>query len=317
MAKTFNKVYLVAKETAYAKLDNVLTLIGATNPVVQFTPSLKPGQIIGATPDVEYLIQRPKRIKGSETTANHSPGSTTDELALLDSFKTPVWETLNVGTGKLQTIGVKVGMNEKFDADNLGSVHAKVIADMVDNRAERRIELALEMIVAGTTPSAISPAAFTGKTLRKFFIDEVNKIKMLVDDYKHNSSQVVIFINPLLTPFLEEEIGTVFNQEAPIYKTGLKSRFSISGNPVIELPSLNKVDTAADIRLAAIVMDAEAFAFDASGVKANIDTTLGITRYYGEAFYEIGAVVDSARIATFTATKAELSGIAVTKKVNA
>lgn len=86
MAKTFNQVYKVAKETTYGGLGGALVLAASLNSVVKFSPVLKSNGTAGA-PDssAEYIIQRGKRIK-SKIVAKPNTGTTAVALAALDSF---------------------------------------------------------------------------------------------------------------------------------------------------------------------------------------------------------------------------------------
>lgn len=314
MAKKFNKVIKTAKSKVYGSQDNILTVLASANSQVNFSPALKPGQVMGSTPDVNYQVQRPKRVKGKEITTSHSPGTTSDGLAILDGFSGADWETVEFGTGKLKVVGVKMGLNEEFDADDLGETHARSLATAVQSIAPTRLEGLLEKIdadIASWTTLAKTDLRGQIQTLRL-------AIQLLVDDYKHFSDNQVVFLHPLLVHLIEKEIGQEFRNEAPIYGTTFTSQFSVGGTPVVPLPSLNKYDGEDNLNIfAGFIMDVEALAFKADPVKAMIDNKIALTRYVGQAFYDIFGIVDKARITKLQMAKSDLPTLATSKKVNA
>lgn len=112
-------------------------------------------------------------------------------------------------------------------------------------------------------------------------------------DIQALSDFVVVTTNAVALD-LTKEMGTAFNQEAPIAQTGFTSGMSINGTPVI-----------VDARLSGrecIVMHKEALGFKSEPAKKDVSVNLGLVEYTGEFFYDVMAVVDSARIAKFGTT---------------
>lgn len=300
MAKKFNIVYKAAKETAYGNQAAALTVAASLNNVVTFSPILGPnGSVDAGAASAEYNIQRVKRIKGAEV-ANATVLNTTNALAGLDGFSTLDWETVGVATGKLRSVGLKMGINEEFNIDSLGEAHAKGIADSVNIQAIERHEALIEEAYTASGASAGTLVYTAAKTdIFDALTDAADEIMLLSDDFKHMTSQenMVIIMHPTVAKMVAKEIGTVFNQEAPIYQTGFKSRMSINGIPVLVDANLNKFeDTDATKRVGAIVMDIEALAFKAANeTEANV-TQLGHVKFAGTYFYNITKAIDPTRI---------------------
>lgn len=301
MAKKFNIVYKVAKETAYANEAAAFVLGAAMNSVVEFSPVLAPGATVDAgAASAEYNIQRIKRIKGAAI-SNPMAGTTTAALAALDTFSKVEWESIGVATGVLRSVGVKVGINEQFDIDSLGAGHAKAIADSVNVELIERHEKLIEEAYTNAGIDGGTVAFTAGQTAVFDKLTAVaNEIMLKSDEYKHmtDKANLVIVLHPSVADMVTKEIGTSFNQEAPIYKTGIGARTSINGIPVIVDANLNKYQaTGATDRLGALIMDMEALAFKAANETKPIMVDLGLTKYVGKYFYSITKAIDTGRIA--------------------
>lgn len=323
MAKKFNEVFTLAKETAYNTTDMVVNLAASMNPVVSFTPLFEAG---GATKNgsgksnenPRYEIQRMKRIKGKEY--DYKDNTTATALGFLDSFSDADWETIGVKPGNLKSIGLRMDWNEEFNVDDMGAGFAKTLADTAKNTLVSREELILEKLIG--TPGAPT----TIGTDKSFWFDllggESEKIELLVDDFKAFTarSNMLMILHPSVARKVAAELGTNFHNEAPIYKTGLSTNTSINGVPVIINGNLNKFDGAAGTDVVgAVILDLEAIAAKYDYVEKPVDQTIGITRYVGKAYYEIQEVIDPSRIKVLTFTRTDLAGGAATtsKKVDA
>lgn len=317
MAQKFNIVYNAAKETAYAQASASLVLAASLNSMIQFVPVLQHnGSVDSGATTAEYNIQRVKRIKGADV-ANSTANTTSAALAALDTFTTVSWETIGVATGVLRSVGVKLGINEEFNPDSLGAVHAKAVSDSVQLQVVERHEALLEEIQGAATGT--DKLVYTaGKTdVYDAITAEVNRIMLTSDDYKHMSdkNKMLIVLHPSVADMVAKEIGTVFNQEAPIAQTGMRSGMSINGVPVIVDANLNKFEGAAATEvIGALVLDSEAIAFKAAEFEKPVDVNLGLTRFYGKFFYNIVKAVDTARIGKFELT---LGTAVKTKKASA
>lgn len=318
----FNIVYKVAKETAYSNAASALVVAASLNSSVDFSPVVAPnGTVDMGAASAEYNIQRIKRIKGSDV-ANVNTGTTGAALAALDTFSKVEWETIGVATGALRSVGVKLGINEEFNIDSLGEGHRKAVSDSMELERVERHEAIIEALSkedGGLTGKAASLAFAAGKTdVFDALTDKADEIMLLSDDFKHMTSEqnMVIILHPSVAKMVSKEIGTVFNQEAPIYTTGFKSSKSINGIPVLVDANLNKYQgTDAAQRLGAIVMDIEALSFKAANESKPVQVDLGLTKFVGKYFYDITKVVDSSRVKTLTFDATAKA--AITKKASA
>lgn len=320
MAKKLSRVIKVAKTTTYANISTALVLAASMNSTVDFSIIQKPNGTAGdLSVSADYQIQRMKRIK-AKNIANPNTGTTAAALAALDTFSKYDWESIGVATGTLRGIGLQLSQNEKFDADNVGEGHAKVISDSTRVEAiERKEQLLTEIIDnAGTTEALPAPSAGT-TPIFDALTKHGRKIQLLVDDYKHFTEDVIIVIHPTVADYVAKEMGQEFNNEAPIYKTGFTAKNSINGIPVLIDPSLNKFNGGNETnKVGAIVADVESFAFKAGNEKKDVDVDLGLTRYVGTYFYSIAKLVDPARVAKLTFSNVDYPiAPATSKKVSA
>lgn len=302
MAKNFAIVIKGAKETTYADVSMAFSLAASLNPMVRFTPLQKSNGTAGSpTTSAQYWIQRGKRIKAKEV-ANPNSGKTSDALAILDSFSRVDWETYEVATVKKRSIGIIISVNDRFDIDNVGEVHAKQWAEQYKVEAIERKERLLTEIYTNATdggtiaaPSETEPTPIFDKVMQLAIL-----IQLLADDFKYMTaaSNIIIAMNPLLVPAIIKEIGTVFYQEAPIYKTGLKTRTSIGGYPVILDPTINIFGAGegeSATRLGFLILDIEGVAFNTQDNEVFIDQSIADTRYVGETYYGIEKLIDKTR----------------------
>lgn len=308
MAKKFNVVYTIAKQTTYANAAHAFVMAASLNSAVKFSPMLAPnGTVDSGATTAEYNVHRIKRVK-AKTVANPNAATTTSALNALDGFSKIDWASSGIATGVLKSVGTRVGMNEQFDIDNLGEGHKRAIQDSTNVQAIERHEELIEEAYTASGAAAGTLAFTEGKTDVTDAINSVvRKIMLLSDDFKHMTSQnnMIIVLHPSVSSMVAKEIGTVYNSELPIYTTGFKSGMSINGVPVIVDPNLNKYqDTDATKRLGALVMDIESIAFKAESETKPKKVDLGISQFAGVFFYNITKAVDPARIKhmTFDAT---------------
>lgn len=311
MAKSFAEVYGLAKETAYSDQSGALVLAASLNSVFDFTPVFKPngqGQTLG-TAVAGYNIQRAKRIKAHEVAEEAATGrvSAADALKALDEFSTMDWETIGVATGKLRGIGLKTGINEEFDATALTDLQAKIVADAVNVQKIERNERLLAELVSGSAAATV--IADTDK-IWDVAVSGVEAIGEVVDDFKYFSGEnrMLILMTEKMKNKAAKEIGTVFLNEAPIYKTGLNSRFSINGVPVLVLPELKTTDKGGK-RVEMIILDVEALAFKAADETKEVSVDLGLQKFNGVYFYSIEKLVDASRVKVYTSAAAPLDKV--------
>lgn len=320
MAKVFNKVFELAKETAYSTGDLILNYAASLNSVVRFNPLFEAGGTTkngagGSNENPRYEVQRLIRIKGKEY--DYKDNTTATALGFLDQFEDLNWDTIGIKPGNLKAIGLKLSWNEQFNIDNMGEGAAKELADTTLNTLVSREELLLEKAI---TANGTLPAPETIGTGSSYWFDliggEGEVIENLVDDFKAMTDRknIVIVLHPSVARKVAAEIGTKFYHEMPIYRTGLTTPNSINGFPVIINKNLNKFDGVAGTDVVgAVIMDIEALAARYDYVEKPVDQTIGLTRYVGKGYYEIQEAIDKDRIKVLTFTRAALAGGATTK----
>lgn len=293
MAKKFNIIFKRVKESVYSSEQQALTVLAAANSVVALDPILAPnGKVDGTTP--KFTVQRKKRPTVN-TVAKAQTGATADALAALDQFSKVEWESLEIATGVLRSVGVKATINDSFDADN-NNLHDNDAMYMMGEVAEQRKADLLALMETFTASGAALPAYAKGDTLVWDAIaDEVITLAQKTDEFKAKTSRqdYVIVVSPKVAKELAKEYGTVFNQEAPIANTGFTSRNSINGTPVIVEESLAGREV--------YVFHKDALAFKSEMIEKEIAIDLGLTEYTGVFFYDVQAVIDSARAVKFGA----------------
>ncbi len=304
MAKKFNEVYTTAKQTVYGELDNALTVAASLNSTVAFSPVLSPN---GSNATEKYNVQIAKRNKsktiGNGNTVDTTTGdvasmTTADNLAILDSFGKYDWDTEEITTGVLRGIGHKIGFNDEYDADNLGATQQEFISTEVGNAAIVRKEELLSKIISGGTWAGEVDLSAAGTTIYDTSVAAVQKVIKITDDFKHRSAKknILILGTTEAKDKAAKEIGTAFNQELPIYTTGLNSRFGINGTPFLEVPELDQFISAdplntGKVTAGLIILDIETVAFKAANEEKGVDINLGATRFVGNLFYEISKVL--------------------------
>lgn len=294
MAKKFNDIFIEAKNEVYSNKVNALTLLAQNTPAVAFTPILAPnGKVDGSTS--KYSVQRRKRPAVS-TVANPNTGSTSDALAALDQFSKTDWDTLEVATGALRSVGFKETINDDFDYSN-SPKHIRDMKYMVGEVAAQRHKDILTLLKTATPTGSALPAYAAGKNdVWEAIAAEVDKLAKVDDDFldvQALSDFYIVGTNQVARE-LAKEMGTTFNQEAPIAQTGFTTGMQVNGTPFI-------VDSRLTGR-EVIIAHKEAVAMGKQPI-ANVNVDLGITQYTGIAFYDISAIIDAARVKKFGTTK--------------
>lgn len=299
MAKSFNQVYVSAKETAYADATLALPLLAAANKTVTLSPVFKSNGVIGTTS--QYNIQRLKRGK-VKAVANANANTTASALAILDSFQTLDWETVSVATGVKKSIGLKLSVNEEFDINSVGDANADRIATDVKAVAVERAESLLTTVIGASASVEFDDTSATPIQWLDEIDADVLKLQTMSDDFKHGTQNMIMVMHPKLIKMLSRVVGTQFQNEAAIFGTGLGSKFSYNGMPIVEDVNLSKTfsDGAATPKVLAnkigyVLLDVESIYFEAAN-ETPIDYTLADTRFVGQTFYEVGGVIDNSRI---------------------
>lgn len=292
MAKTFNNIYTEAKTKVYGSPSNFLTIMALNNTAVEFTPVLAPNGGTDLSATTKYTVQRRKR-PSVKAVANANAGTTAAALAVLDSFSKPEWDSLDIATGALKSVGFKKTFKDDYDFSS-NPLHAKDMQYQVGEIAVQRHKDILTLLQTATKTGADLPAFAKGDTaVWNAIAAEVDKLAKIEDEFADISAldDFVIITTNEVARELTGEMGTVFNQEAPIAQTGFKSKMNVNGTPTI-----------VDARLAGrecIIMHKNSIGFKSDAVKKDIKVDLGITEFTGVAFFDISAIVDKSRIAKF------------------
>lgn len=290
--KLFNQVYIESKEQVYSKAVNALTLMAKGVSGVEFTPVLAPNGKVDAT-TTKYNVQRRKRPTVNAV-ANPNTGSTAAALAVLDTFAKTDWETLEVATGKLMSVGFNETIADDFDFSNSPQHSRDMLYQVGEIAAERHKDILALLDTATATGSALP--AYVAKETKVWDAigDEVIRLAAIDDKFKdvQGLSDFYIVTSNTVAKELAKEMGTAFTQEAAIAQTGFTSGKSINGTPVI-------VDARLQGREVYVAHN-EAIAFGKQEIK-NIAVDLGITQYTGAAFFDIMAIIDTARVSKISA----------------
>ncbi len=292
MAKTFNQIILDAKETVYSAEANVLTVLAKANPMVTFQPQLMPN---GVKAEGKYLVQRRKR-PSVNTVANAKVGTTAAALAALDQFSEGDWETVEVLTGVLKSVGFKHKFEDSYDFSS-NDQHAKDALYQVGEIAAERKKALNTLLLSATHSGAALPAYAKDEVhVWDAISAEIVKLAQVDDEFKdvQGVADFITVVSPTVARELSKEMGTTFNSEAPIANTGLTSGKSINGTPVI-------VDSTL-VKGSVYIIHNEAIGFKSVLIDKDIDIDLGLVEFTGKFFYDVMAVVDAARVSKIAAT---------------
>ena len=294
MPKTFNDIKIEANLKVYSKntLANILVELGKANSMATLTPVLAPNGKTDGTTSV-YTVHR-RKINNVKDVANPNTGATADSLAVLDSFDTIDWDSTQVATGKLRSIGFKETFNDNFDFSN-SPKHAKDMVYKVGAIAKQRKKDLLKLLTdAATATAAALPAFAAGDTkVWDAIADLALKVQKVEDDFMDiaDKEDIVVVISDTVAKELAKEMGIVFNQENAIAQTGFKSGFGINGFPVIVEPRF--------LGREVLVFNAGALVFKREPARKDISIDLGLTKFTGEIFYDVMKVIDTARVFKF------------------
>lgn len=304
MAKKFADIFKKANVTIYKNPSMLLTIIAKMNSAAKIKEDLAPnGATDGSTS--KFTLQR--RVRNQvKAVANPNSGTTTDALKLLDSFDKVQWESTDLITGAAKSIGFKTTIKDNLDMDALNPLHADDITAQVQEIALDRDKTLRAAITSkaktkaatydvtlpdGTTETITVPALaahVADKTDVWNSIASANiSFSRIADKFKAKSTPVV-FGSQEVALELTQEMGQVFNQEAPIAKTGFTSGQSINGVPFVIDPEL--------VGRKVYLIDEESLVFKKSPTMEDVDQKLGTTRYVGKVFYDVLGVVDENRV---------------------
>lgn len=293
MAKTFNNIYKEAKQKVYTSPSTVLTLLAKQNSQVEFAPILAPNGGTDLTLTTKYTIQRRKR-NTIKTVANANVGSTASALAVLDSFSKIDWDTEEIATGVLKSIGFKKTFNDDYDFSS-NPMHSRDLEYIMGEIESQRHKDLIALLKTDAPKTGAALAAFTAGDTKVWDdlagqVDTLSKVDDAFKDISALTDFVIITTNEVARE-LSKEMGTVFNQEAAIAQTGFKTGMQVNGTPVIIDARLTGRD--------AIVLHKEALAFRAAPIDKSINVDLGIAEFTGRVFYDVMASIDKSRMAQF------------------
>lgn len=183
-----------------------------------------------------------------------------------------------MATGALRSVGFKETLADDFDYDN-SPAHAKDMEYIVGEIAIQRHKDLLTLYETFTETAAALPA-FAANTLAvsDAIVSERNKLVQVSDDFKDitNQEDYIIVTSLTVATELKKELGTVFNQEAPIAQTGFTTNMSIEGTPVIIDPRLKNRTT--------YILHNQTVGFKAAQVTKDIKIDLGLSAFTGRFF---------------------------------
>lgn len=330
--KKFNQIFETAKLTVYGNIDNALAAVAAANTAVQFKPLFSPnGTNIHEKYNVQVAIRNKSKTFGAAasnpdvTLSSGKTGemTTADALKIFDSFGRYDWDTQEITTGTLKAIGHKIGWNDNYDADNLSDTQAEFISSEVGNVAISRKEGLTKILVDqgkanGGEELDLVPTATEKTPAYDFLVNKATEIGKISNKHKYltEESQMLHAVDVETRNALAKEIGQGFYNEAPIFGTGLKSKFSVNGIPVIVIPDLSKFLADTDKNVRTVTFDVEFLALKAEYIEKVMSLDLGVTKFEGKAFYDIMTGVDVLGERVKLGYSTDASKVAAVKVVN-
>lgn len=294
MAKTFNQIYQEALANVYSKKVNALTLLAKQNSSVEFEPSLAPNGKVDAT-TTKYVVQRRKR-PAVNVVATPNAGTTTSALAALDQLKGVEFDSVLIATGELKSVGFAETIADDFDFSN-SPKHSRDMLYTVGEIATDREKKLIDLLKTATKTGAAIPAFVEGKAVVWSALAAESARLAKVDDefldVQHKTDFIHVISDDVATE-IAKEMGQAFNQEAPIAQTGFMSEMSINGVPVIVSPRLTGRQ--------AFTYHNEAIAFKKQPIEKDIKVDLGLVEYTGKFFFDVMAIIDTARVSQFGTT---------------
>lgn len=310
MPQKFTDIYKKANVTVYKNPSMLLTILAKMNSAAKIKEDLAPNGATDGTTS-KFTIQR--RIRNLvKKVVNPNSGSTADGLALLDSFDKVKWESTDLTTGEIKSIGFKTTTNDKLDMMALEDKHADDMKANIEEIAldrDKTLRAAIEakakthaatydVTLPDNTTQTITvpslPAHAKGDVVVWNAIAKANIDFGKINDKFKARSYPIVFGSPEIALELTEEMGTAFNQEAPIAKTGFISNNSVNGIPFI----IDQEMSGREV----LILDWESLVFKKSPTMEDVDQKLGTTRYVGKVFYDVLAVVDENRVWKLTPT---------------
>lgn len=297
MAQDFNALILEAKTKVYSNPANSLIVLAKMNSQVDFTLSLRPGAKAGdITADPEYKVQRRKRPTVNKV-VNSNTGTSEAALAALDQFTKTDWETVEIGTGALKSVGFRRTFGDDYNFSN-DPQHAKDMFYTVNEIAVQRSKDLNALLATSTKTGANLEAYVKGDTkVWDDISDLVIELAQVDDNFMDITSKedFIIKVSQTVAKELTHEMGQAFLNETPIAQTGFKSGMGINGTPVI-------VDTRYTGR-ECVVFHKEVLAFKSESIKKDVSVDLGIAEFTGRFFYDVSAIIDTSRIKQFGENK--------------
>lgn len=293
MAKKFNDIYKEAKTKVYSQSVNALVVLASLNPQVVLEKKLQPGAAPGdLTAAPQYTIQRRKRptVKAVQ---NANRGNTADALAVLDSFAKTEYEAVEIGTNALRSIGFRRTFGDSYDFSS-DPQHAKDMMYQVGEiAAQRKKDLNTLLLTATETANELPTFAKDDTKVWDAIADQIDAVSKVDDEYMDiaGHEDIITVVSDKVAKELAKEMGTVFNQEAPIAESGFKTNMSVNGSPVI----VESRWTGREV----VIFHKQAIYFESNTIAEGINVDLGIAKYTGEVFYDISGVIDQARFTKF------------------
>lgn len=304
MAKSYFTLFSQSAETQYASGALPLMSLARQNQGVRFL--VAPAQGDTANTGNQVVVQRTKRVKAVDAPA-HTGKAGTDAIALLDTAQKIDWDTVGTKTSTKRSLLVATLPNVEYDILEDAEAYQKPINEMTTNRLFEAEEKALKSVISSTTPVALDITT-DAKTVEAIEA-EVEKLQLLVDEFKAYSYGIVVLVHPTIARKFAKIQGQSYYQGTNTFPEGFNNGFRYNGVDYFVNPLMNAIETTAGKVAGAIVMDKEAYANQGveNGI-TQINQVIGDTRFVGHTYRELDIVVDKARITVmeFATTKGKL-----------
>lgn len=229
-------------------------------------------------------------------------------------------------TGKLRGIGIKTGINTKFDSDNIGTLGETELKDGYDSLMIEAKERLLSELISKQVAADAGDSLFDASTIDVSkgvtpVSDNLNAnviaVRKETDEFKHRTAKshmLHIVDNQTLVNLRKE--GALTTGEFPIYNTTIVARMALDGVPVIEVPELDQYKLNSDAEaIGAVTYDLDALAFSKENMAEEVlNVDRGLHMYNGKLYYGIEHLVEKfanrVKVSTYT------SAVAKTKSVS-
>lgn len=303
MAKKLNEVFKNSLETTYANIKLPLSILGLNNGQVKLD-KVSDGK--------KYNVQRQLRIKAKDNSANDPAtgastmsGLATKMIATLDQLGEVTWTTVDTVNNNPLLWGIAISPTHTFDKDDIGAKNSKALAEQVSHSSMRVEEVLTTKVVTAATDKGVLDLADAQATADSIQA-EVERIKLLVDDYKAYSNGTVAVVHPSVATVFAKLQGQGYSMGTNTFPKGYADSFTYNGTEFAVSNILNAIDASPTATpntavVGAIVLDKESLIVaDPLEEKVSFDNNIAGNRFVGIRTRDISLVVDPDRISYFS-----------------